>query len=58
MSSIKRLSLQTLCGLPADDILKHFNPFPDDKISNWPELKAFADDKLILLKILKLSFIR
>ena len=34
------------------------NPLPDDKISDWSELKAFADDRLNVTKNIKVVFRR
>ena len=34
------------------------NPLPDDKISDWSKLKAFADDKLNVTQNIKVVFHR
>ena len=31
----------------------YLNPLPDDKISDWSKLKAFADDKLNVTKSIR-----
>ena len=33
-----------------------FNPLPDDRILDWSKLKAFADDKLNVTKMLIFVF--
>ena len=35
------------------DSSKQFVPLPNDKISDWSKLKAFADDKLKVVKMNK-----
>ena len=35
-----------------------FNPLPDNKISDWSKLKAFADDKLNVTQNIKVVFHR
>ena len=35
-----------------------FNPLPDGKISDWSELKAFADNKLNVTQNIKVVFHR
>ena len=37
---------------------KVFNPLPDDKISDWSKLKAFADDKLNATQNIKVLYHR
>ena len=34
------------------------NPLPDDQISDWSKLKAFADDKLHVTQNIKVVFFR
>ena len=36
----------------------HLNSLPNDKMIDWPKLKAFADDKIKILKMMNLSLIR
>ena len=35
-----------------------FNSLPNEKISNWSKLKAFADDKIIMTEILIFLLLR
>ena len=35
-----------------------FHPLPNDKISDWSKMKAFADDKLKVAKMMKFANIR
>ena len=36
----------------SNKVSQNFNPLPDDKISDWFKLKAFADDKLNVTKMI------
>ena len=33
-------------------VVLRFNPFPDEKILNMPKLKAFADDKFSVARMM------
>ena len=45
-----------MCGIENYKDLPSFNPLPEDKISDWSKLKAFADDKLNFTQNIKVVF--